>query len=72
MRKHRLLSTNLIFLFILWAAPSLYAGAMGPKMVVETPDFDFGTVDEGAVVEHTFNVLNQGDQALQILSVQPG
>ncbi len=72
MRNHRLLSTTLIFFFILWAGPSLYAGATGPAIVVDKPAFDFGMVDEGAVVEHAFKVLNQGDQALQILSVNPG
>lgn len=27
---------------------------------------------EGEVIEHTFSVLNQGDEALEIVRVKPG
>jgi len=44
----------------------------GPKMVLEELKFDFGEVKEGEVVSHTFRVLNQGDQPLEIRKVKPG
>ncbi|MBW2117450.1 MAG: DUF1573 domain-containing protein [Deltaproteobacteria bacterium] len=44
----------------------------GPKMFLEELKFDFGEVKEGVVVSHTFRVLNQGDQPLEIRKVKPG
>lgn len=36
------------------------------KMSFEVSDYDFGTVDEGAVVEHTFTFTNTGKKPLLI------
>lgn len=46
--------------------------ATGPKMVLEEKSVDYKQVDEGEVIQHTFNVRNDGDQVLQIKSVKPG
>lgn len=37
-----------------------------PRVVLDQPVFDFGTVDRGARVDHTFRVPNRGDATLRI------
>jgi hypothetical protein len=44
----------------------------GPKIVLKEKHHDFEEVDEGAVVEHSFELRNQGDQVLEIQRVNPG
>lgn len=44
----------------------------GPKMVMKELEHDFKQVKEGEVIEHVFQVLNQGDQVLEIREVRPG
>ena len=44
----------------------------GPRIVVKEQVFDFKEIKEGSVVQHTFMVLNEGDQTLEIKSVRPG
>ena len=44
----------------------------GPRMVVDERVHDLGKVQEGQVIEHTFRVLNKGDQPLLISRVKPG
>lgn len=44
----------------------------GPSMVLPERFFDFKQVEEGKVLEHTFKVLNKGDQVLEIKKVNPG
>jgi len=44
----------------------------GPKMVIKELEYDFKQVKEGDVIEHVFQVLNQGDQVLEIKDVRPG
>jgi hypothetical protein len=44
----------------------------GPQMVLKEKHHDFKEVKEGAVVEHSFKVKNQGDQVLEIQRVRPG
>jgi hypothetical protein len=43
-----------------------------PKMVLKEREFDFNDVKEGKVIRHTFQVLNQGDETLEIKKVTPG
>ncbi len=43
-----------------------------PRMTVEGREFDFKDVKEGTVLEHTFKILNKGDEPLKIISVRPG
>jgi len=38
------------------------------RIVFDSPEFDFGTVDEGFVVEHTFEFTNTGTVPLTILN----
>jgi hypothetical protein len=44
----------------------------GPRIAVEAREFDFKEVKEGTVLEHTFKILNKGDEPLKIISVRPG
>jgi hypothetical protein len=57
----------------LWAfIPSHVQLAQGPKMVIVEKHYNFNRVMEGEIVEHTFRVLNKGDQPLEIKEVKPG
>lgn len=48
------------------------AGAKAPKMVIASPEHDFGKVKEGESVSFTFSVKNTGNTDLQIVNVSPG
>lgn len=39
-------------------------GAAQPKLAVEGPVFDFGQVEQGMTVDHTFRLVNQGTETL--------
>jgi len=54
------------------AGPALAEETHGPRLVVEEKTHDFGTVQEGQVIKHTFRILNKGDQPLLIGRVKPG
>ncbi len=47
-------------------------GKKGPRIAVEGQEFDFKEVKEGTNLEHTFKILNKGDETLKIISVKPG
>jgi hypothetical protein len=40
--------------------------------VLPERSFDFKEVEEGRTVEHSFKVLNKGDEVLEIRKVNPG
>ncbi len=61
------LGAILICLLLIPAAPAL---AEGPRIVLESGDFDFGSVYAGRKVEHTFRFKNSGDQPLMIERVR--
>jgi len=62
----------LIFCFSAGMSVSRAEKAKGPVMVIKEKSFDFKEVDEGDSIEHTFKVLNSGDQPLEIRKVKPG
>ncbi len=72
MRKHVLMAGILTSLIFLCAYSAGAQVATGPKMVLKEREFDCGEVKEGEVIEHTFSVLNQGDEPLKIVRVKPG
>ena len=47
-------------------------GAAGPKIQFADIVYDFGKVNSGAPVKHTFVFTNIGTATLQILDVHPG
>jgi hypothetical protein len=57
-------------LCLLLPASSAWADDAGPRLVVEGPVFDFGSVDRGTPVEHVFRVTNPGGILLRIEHVK--
>lgn len=47
-------------------------GGPAPKLVVEKPEIDLGSVVRGKVAEAVFELRNEGDAELRILSAKPG
>ena len=47
------------------------AERQGPKIAVKESRFDFGMVEQGAQPEHVFEIVNTGDEVLEIRQVQP-
>ena len=72
MRRHLLIGIILIILISLCGYPAIAQNVKGPKMVLKERVFDFKEVKEGEVIEHTFLVLNQGEEILEIKKVEPG
>jgi len=72
MRRLWLVRTVCIALFSLYSYSALAQEVLGPKMVLKEQEFDFKEVEEGKVIEHTFRVLNEGDETLEIKKVSPG
>jgi hypothetical protein len=71
--KKILMLTLLSFLFgFFHLSPTHAQNAAGPQMVVKETSHDFKDVNEGAVLEHSFKVMNQGSQVLEIKNVNPG
>lgn len=56
----------LIFLF----ASLSYSQVVGPKIVVNPNEYDFGTVTSGEKVKSDFLVTNTGDDLLKIIDVK--
>ena len=46
--------------------------ATGPRIIIEEKFFDAQEVKEGELIEHTFTVVNNGDEVLEIRKVSPG
>jgi len=61
-----------IFVLLLSLQIAERSEAAGPKMVLPQKEADYKEIKEGEVLEHTFEVLNQGDQVLEIRNVRPG
>jgi hypothetical protein len=61
-----------VLLFFVFSSASPAQTPSGPSMVLPEKFFDFREVEEGKPLEHSFKVLNKGDQTLQITNVNPG
>jgi len=59
------------FLFYVTEYPASAQAKGTPNMVLKQQIHDFKNVLEGELLEHTFEVLNQGDEALKIERVKP-
>ena len=70
-KKLLLLIAGFLFLAI-WGETVAAQEHKGPRLAVEGREFDFKEVKEGVVLEHTFKILNKGDETLKIMSVRPG
>ena len=56
---------------IIVAGASLTAAADGPKLVVPEMMKDMGTVAQGEILEVSFELINEGDETLEIRAVRP-
>jgi len=72
MRRHGFFALTSVFVFVLSFQMAQGSGVPGPKMVLPQKEFDYKEIKEGEVLEHVFEVLNQGDQVLEIRNVRPG
>jgi len=72
MKRFIMLASLGVLLCVALFTASLAQTPSGPSMVLPESFFDFKEVDEGKVVEHTFKVLNKGNQPLEIRKVNPG
>ena len=72
MRKRWLVGMICIALLAFFGYSSLAQEPRGPKMVLKERVFDFKEVKKGEIIRHTFQVLNEGDQTLEIKNVKPG
>lgn len=72
MKRVLQITLSALLLSAFWGHTLLAQENRGPKIVVKEPVFDFKEIKEGDVVLHTFKVLNEGDQILEIKSVRPG
>ncbi|MBK6678586.1 MAG: DUF1573 domain-containing protein [Ignavibacteriales bacterium] len=54
-------------LFVLFVMSiSILAQFQGPKLFSPATKFDFGAIEQGAIVKHKFVIVNNGDQMLNI------
>ncbi|MBW1668436.1 MAG: DUF1573 domain-containing protein [Deltaproteobacteria bacterium] len=67
-----LLALLLLLLAEALIGPSFARALAGPKMVLKETSFDFGAVEQGKTIAHTFIVYNKGAQPLRIKRVRPG
>jgi hypothetical protein len=51
--------------------PAAGQGGLPPKIVIESPSYDFGEIKAGTPLRHTFKVRNEGKGELRILNVAP-
>jgi len=72
MKRLITLASSGVLLCVALFTVSIAQTPSGPSMFLPESAFDFGDVDEGRVVEHTFRVLNKGNQPLEIRKVNPG
>ncbi|MDD5723876.1 MAG: DUF1573 domain-containing protein [Syntrophales bacterium] len=63
-----------VLLLALYVTLSAWAVAAreikGPLMIIRESTFDFTEVKEGEILEHTFKVLNEGGQSLEIEKIR--
>jgi hypothetical protein len=72
MKRVSMLALFCFLISFLFSSPAPAQSVTGPQMVMTEKSHDFKEVDEGAVVEHSFNVTNRGNQVLEIKNVNPG
>jgi hypothetical protein len=69
MKKRLLLMVPL--LLILYSSLLTWArDPVAPKIFIQDKVYDAGEVDEGTLIEHTFKVVNQGNELLEVKKVK--
>ena len=64
-------STAAALVVMLVAGGSMAVAADGPKLVLPEKIKDMGTVAQGEILEIQFELVNEGDQPLEIRAVRP-
>jgi len=59
-----------LLLFFLLFTTIIFAQFNGPKIVAPHPKYDFGDINEGAIVKHKFIIYNKGGADLTIQKVK--
>ncbi|HEX9251346.1 MAG TPA: DUF1573 domain-containing protein [Ignavibacteriaceae bacterium] len=57
-------------IIIIFSVISVFPQLIAPKVGVQQPNYDFGTINQGVVVSHSFVVSNNGGDLLKILDVK--
>lgn len=60
---------KIAFLFLIFASVA-YSQLIGPKIVVQQPEHDFGDIVQGERVSHNFVITNTGGDILKITNVR--
>jgi len=68
LRSKRILSINIIMLFVLFSFSSAYAM---PKLFFEESAHNFGKIKQGSINKHTFKFENKGDTPIDIVEAKP-
>ena len=56
----------LFVILFLWSFPTLGKAVEGYKLVCDEPVFNFGTVDQSAVITNVFTIRNEGDLSFML------
>ena len=67
----RICLTIIFSAFVMYGIGYTAAEISGPHLVVPETNFDFKEVKEGEKIEHTFTIVNKGDEVLEIDRVKP-
>ena len=65
-------SLFMVLSLLVYPSVSIAGEIAGPRLVLEERTFEHDAVEQGAIIEHTFKVHNQGDETLEIKKVVPG
>jgi hypothetical protein len=60
---------NIFVIFILMAG-SMFPQLIGPKVAVQQLEYDFGNIDQDKSVNHSYVIVNNGDDLLKIIDVK--
>lgn len=72
MSRRKIRTWVVVLAVLVWLSlPATVGQEDQPKAVFPAMEHDFGTVDRGAKLEHTFIVRNEGTAPLEILSAKP-
>lgn len=61
---------NFLFFLIVFTSVN-FAQLMGPKLVLQQNEHDFGNITQGEEVSHNFILTNSGGDLLKIIAVRP-
>jgi len=63
---------RLLIFIVMLTFPMFGKAVEGYKLVCDKPVYNFGTVDQSAVITHVFTVRNEGDLTFALKYIHPG